>query len=89
MKPDFFKLRAFFFLLFVIYYMLHAQNAKNEGNKTESTENGNARNVKVKGKEMNGLASSEEHRESRHEHSPDLVDIMDYSPAKRKPPIHN
>ncbi|XP_040995789.1 uncharacterized protein LOC121241983 [Juglans microcarpa x Juglans regia] len=41
---------------------------------------------------VSGKPTSDEHRESTAlEHFPDNTDIvdMDYSPAKRKPPIHN
>lgn len=64
--------------------MLHGQNnVKKEGNEANPSVNGNTRKVRT-------LATSE-HRELHHEHYPDLVDIaeMDYSPARRKPPIHN
>ncbi|KAG6628174.1 uncharacterized protein LOC122297181 isoform X2 [Carya illinoinensis] len=40
---------------------------------------------------VSGKPTSDEHHEIAHEHFPDNTDIadMDYSPAKRKPPIHN
>lgn len=43
------------------------------------------------GKSGNGELGEEENREIAHEHFPDIIDLaeMDYSPAKRKPPIHN
>ncbi|XP_022135362.1 uncharacterized protein LOC111007333 [Momordica charantia] len=42
-------------------------------------------------KELDNSEAVSENLEAGQEHYPDLVDIaeMDYSPAKRKPPIHN
>ncbi|KAI4344221.1 hypothetical protein L6164_011472 [Bauhinia variegata] len=59
-----------------------SKNVKNEGNEAHPLLDENIT--------VNTLATSE-HRELTHEHYPDLVDIaeMDYSAAKRKPPIHN
>lgn len=39
-----------------------------------------------------GTTDTSEHQEFAHrEHFPDIIDVaeMDYSPARRKPPIHN
>ena len=75
--------------------MLYGQNKeKKEGDDgAHSSVNGNTtRMVKLDGKEegikVQTLAASELHN---HEQYPDLVDIaeMDYSPARRKTPIHN
>ncbi|KAI4335624.1 hypothetical protein L6164_014256 [Bauhinia variegata] len=59
-----------------------SKNVNNEGNEAHPLIE---ENIKV-----NALATSK-HRELPHEHFPDLVDIteMDYSAARRKPPIHN
>ncbi|WVZ21387.1 hypothetical protein V8G54_008709 [Vigna mungo] len=63
-----------------------SKNVKNEGNETEAPENDNSRNYKVKweGKEI-FVNKQEEISDMK------LVDIvgMDYSPAKKNPPIHN
>lgn len=59
---------------------------KNEGNETEAPENDNSRNYKVnwEGKEI--FVNKEEEISDMK-----VVDIvgMDYSPAKKNPPIHN
>ncbi|KAG4959774.1 hypothetical protein AAZX31_13G149400 [Glycine max] len=54
-----------------------------EESKVDPSVNGNTRNV-------NTLSTSK-HKDVPEEHYHDLVEIteMDYSPAKRKPPIHN
>ncbi|KAF7806471.1 uncharacterized protein G2W53_038632 [Senna tora] len=68
--------------------------SKGNDHEAHSSGNGNTRKVKLEGEEkgikVQTLATSE-HRELHHEQYPDLVDIaeMDYSPARRKPPIHN
>ncbi|XP_020225664.1 uncharacterized protein LOC109807534 [Cajanus cajan] len=60
-----------------------SKNVKKEEFKGEPSVNRNARNV-------NTLSTSK-HKDVPEEHYHDLVEIteMDYSPAKRKPPIHN
>ncbi|XP_047182482.1 uncharacterized protein LOC124848752 [Vigna umbellata] len=66
-----------------------SKNVKNEGNETEATENDSSRNYKVKweGKEI--FVNKQE--EISDENYMEFVDIvgMDYSPAKKNPPIHN
>jgi len=61
--------------------MCYGQNV--EESKVDPSVNGNTRNV-------NTLSTSK-HKDVPEEHYHDLVEIteMDYSPAKRKPPIHN
>ncbi|XP_009774918.1 uncharacterized protein LOC107795902 isoform X1 [Nicotiana tabacum] len=68
----------------------------NEGNKGDHTVlKGQSSSERViGGKEENfSVNSSPEtgHRKTSSEHYPDVLDLagMDYSPAKRKPPIHN
>lgn len=74
--------------------MLHGQNVKKGGNEAYTPVNGIVRNDKVKGEKeeikVNKLTASKQQM-LPHEHYPDLVDIaeMDYSPARRKTPIHN
>ena len=80
-------------MIVYIIYMLHGQNVKNGGNEAHPPVNGNTRNVKVNGAEgikVNMLVTSKS-KDLPKEHYPDLDDIveMDYSPARRKPPIHN
>ncbi|RDX64622.1 hypothetical protein CR513_56805, partial [Mucuna pruriens] len=60
-----------------------SKNVKKEEYKVDPSVNGNTRNV-------NTLSSSKQ-KDVPEEHYHDLVEIteMDYSPAKRKPPIHN
>lgn len=60
---------------------------KNEGNEGQPQVNGNTRNDKLNGKEEE-INVNQQQEELLHE---DLVDItdMDYSPARRKTPIHN
>ncbi|KAL2338460.1 hypothetical protein Fmac_012906 [Flemingia macrophylla] len=60
-----------------------SKNVKEEYKGDPSVNDNNARNV-------NTLSSSK-HKNVPEEHYHDLVEIteMDYSPAKRKPPIHN
>ncbi|KAK4374891.1 hypothetical protein RND71_005568 [Anisodus tanguticus] len=65
------------------------KNIKNEGNKAHD-------NTILKGQSSSenfSVNSSPEtgHRETSSEHYPDVLDLagMDYSPAKRKPQIHN
>ena len=74
--------------------MLCSQNVKNRGNQAQPSENGNTRNVKVDEIEVGmtvNKSANYRHRELPHEQYLDLLDIaeMDYSPARRKPPIHN
>ncbi|XP_055824509.1 uncharacterized protein LOC129893041 isoform X2 [Solanum dulcamara] len=65
------------------------KNIKNEGNKAHDTTilKGQSRS------ETFSVNSSPEtgHRKTSSDHHPDVLDLagMDYSPAKRKPPIHN
>lgn len=71
------------FLIFFPHYicMFHGQDV--EESKAEDLVNGNTKNVNT--------LSSWNQKDVPEEHSHDLVEIteMDYSPAKRKPPIHN
>ncbi|KAJ1440087.1 hypothetical protein SESBI_02324 [Sesbania bispinosa] len=57
-----------------------SKNVKNRGNEAHPTRNdeGGEEEIKVN-----------KQQELPHEHYPDLVDIADYSPARRKTPIHN
>lgn len=76
-------------------YILHVQNEKNGENKADtnskgksgSGELGEKENSMVKGRPTSEVSQSHDH----HEQFPDIIDLaeMDYSPAKRKPPIHN
>ncbi|XP_058113188.1 uncharacterized protein LOC131256163 [Magnolia sinica] len=54
------------------------------GHHSSKEVNGNQENFSVK-------STVSEHRLSTTKHYPDIIDIagMDYSPARRKPPIHN
>lgn len=75
------------FNLFLIYiHLLHGQNVKNEA---KAPEIDNSRNDKGnwEGKEI----FVNKQKEVSDEKYLDLVDIagMDYSPAKKNPPIHN
>ncbi|XP_027333628.1 uncharacterized protein LOC113848353 isoform X2 [Abrus precatorius] len=71
-----------------------SKNVKSEEHKGHPLVNGNTRNVnaneEVKEVKVNTLTISK-HKDVPQEHYADLVDIaeMDYSPARRKPPIHN
>ncbi|RDY12814.1 hypothetical protein CR513_02332 [Mucuna pruriens] len=80
-----------FFLspIYDLYTLLHGQNVKNGGNEAQAPEIGNSRNYKVNGEEKEILVNKQQ--VLSHENYPDLVDIadMDYSPAKKNPPIHN
>ncbi|GMN47440.1 hypothetical protein TIFTF001_016619 [Ficus carica] len=60
------------------------QNEKNGKNKADPISNGE------KGRTVNSLRTSEE-QPDQFERYPDVVDLaeMDYSPARRKSPIHN
>lgn len=68
--------------------MLHEQNVKNTEDVAHTSVNGNTRNVNVNGEaketKVKSLSTSNYLPE-------DLVDIteMDYSPARKKSPIHN
>ncbi|XP_027905353.1 uncharacterized protein LOC114164789 [Vigna unguiculata] len=66
-----------------------SKNVKNEGNETEAPETYKSRNYKVnwEGKEI--FVNKQE--EVSDEKYMELVEIagMDYSPAKKNPPIHN
>ncbi|KAG5032496.1 hypothetical protein JHK82_016080 [Glycine max] len=66
--------------------MLHVQccsNSNVEESEVDPSVNGNSRNVDT--------LSTSKHKDVPEEHYHDPVEIteMDYSPAKRKPPIHN
>ena len=71
----------YIFPLINIIYVFHGQNV--EESKVDPSVNGNSRNVDT--------LSTSKHKDVPEEHYHDLVEIteMDYSPAKRKPPIHN
>ncbi|KAL4654239.1 hypothetical protein ACB092_01G363800 [Castanea dentata] len=72
-----------------------SKNEKNGENKADanskgksgSGELGEQENFMVKGRPTSEVSQSHDH----HEQFPDIIDLaeMDYSPAKRKPPIHN
>lgn len=68
--------------------MLHEQNVKNSEDVAHTSVNGNTRNVNLNGEakeiKVKSLSTSNYLPE-------DLVDIteMDYSPARKKSPIHN
>ncbi|KAK4604597.1 hypothetical protein RGQ29_012890 [Quercus rubra] len=72
-----------------------SKNEKNGENKADtnskgksgSGELGEKENSMVKGRPTSEVSQSHDH----HEQFPDIIDLaeMDYSPAKRKPPIHN
>ncbi|KAK7330008.1 hypothetical protein VNO77_24192 [Canavalia gladiata] len=70
------------------------KNVMKGEHKTDPLVTGNTRNVnlneEVEEVKVNTLTISK-HKDVPQEHYPDLVDIaeMDYSPARRKPPIHN
>lgn len=76
-------------------YILHVQNEKNGENKDDtnskgkssSGELGEQENFMVKGRPASEVSQSHDHQAQ----FPDIIDLaeMDYSPAKRKPPIHN
>ena len=57
----------------------------------EVTAKKNSRTVGSNGKNFDVESPKLEHQVSTAESYPDAIDIagMDYSPAKRKPPIHN
>ncbi|KAJ7979036.1 Exu regulon transcriptional regulator [Quillaja saponaria] len=73
--------------------MSKVQNVKNGGNQAGK---GNSSEEKLRGEQKNlkvNSSATTKHGEvpGHHEEYPDLGDIteMDYSPARRKPPIHN
>ncbi|CAL5374283.1 hypothetical protein CsSME_00007890 [Camellia sinensis var. sinensis] len=71
-----------------------SKNDKNGGTKAGSISTGKLNTNGLSEKEESFSVKSSpvsEHREASPEHYPDILDIagMDYSPAKRKPPIHN
>ena len=71
-----------------------SQNEKNEGAQARSTPEGKLNTEQKSGKEESFSVSSppvSEHWEAANERYPDILDIagMDYTPARRKPPIHN
>ncbi|KAK6156564.1 hypothetical protein DH2020_010812 [Rehmannia glutinosa] len=72
------------------------KNNKNEENKDHPKLKGSAINQKIGSKEENGLfvnssSSKTTHEQGQAEPYPGILDIaeMDYSLARRKPPIHN
>ncbi|KAK7265162.1 hypothetical protein RJT34_32778 [Clitoria ternatea] len=69
-----------------------SKNVKKEEHKAQPSVNGNSRNVNGEENEVKvNTLSTSKHKDLPEEHYPDLVEIaeMDYSPARRKPPIHN
>lgn len=72
--------------------MFHVQTVKNGGHLLNENNTGYEKhgggNEKIS--QANSSSLSKKH-EIVHENYPDLTDIaeMDYSPARRKPPIHN
>ncbi|KAF6147653.1 hypothetical protein GIB67_031644 [Kingdonia uniflora] len=68
-----------------------SSTARKEGEKVDHTSSNKAE-LKVKEEELSVKPTPvSKHREPVPERYPDIIDIagMDYSPAKRKPPIHN
>ncbi|KAL2482754.1 uncharacterized protein Fot_44198 [Forsythia ovata] len=70
------------------------KNDMNEGNKDHRKSKGKSRSEKISGTEENLSTNSSAITEKQQpvpESYPDILDIagMDYSQAKRKPPIHN
>uniref|UniRef100_A0A5B7API1 Uncharacterized protein n=1 Tax=Davidia involucrata TaxID=16924 RepID=A0A5B7API1_DAVIN len=72
-----------------------SKNDKNGGTKADPISKGKSSSSEELGREeekfsVNSSPDSE-HREATPEHYPDILDIagMDYSSARRKPPIHN
>ncbi|XXG64643.1 hypothetical protein AAC387_Pa05g2538 [Persea americana] len=68
-----------------------SESARNKGVEVEVTAKKNSRTVGSNGKNFDVESPKLEHQVSTAESYPDDIDIagMDYSPAKRKPPIHN
>ncbi|KAF8400574.1 hypothetical protein HHK36_013873 [Tetracentron sinense] len=71
-----------------------SKSVKSRGTQTDSTSKHQSSNQGLEGNEENFSVKSSpvsEHREVAPERYSDIIDItaMDYSPAKRKPPIHN
>ncbi|CAL0330457.1 unnamed protein product [Lupinus luteus] len=73
-----------------------SKNVNKGGNEARPLVNGNTRSVKVNveanERKVNKLSTISKHQDQQHkEQYPDLENIteMDYSPARRKPPIHN
>ncbi|KAK6236101.1 hypothetical protein QUC31_019864 [Theobroma cacao] len=66
------------------------ENGENKGNRTSKVKSGNEENGEKQEKFPVGSPTSSEHQEV-HDQYADIMDIaeMDYSPARRKPPIHN
>ncbi|KAK6942213.1 hypothetical protein RJ641_027590 [Dillenia turbinata] len=69
------------------------KNEKSEANKATNSrlKNESSGGEKLGGKNKNHFAGLELQEVVPHEHYPDIIDLagMDYSPARRKPPIHN
>ncbi|PSS08172.1 Auxin-induced protein like [Actinidia chinensis var. chinensis] len=71
-----------------------SKNEKNGGPKVWSNPEGKLNTKRQSGKEESLTVSSppvSEHREAINQRYPDILDLagMDYTPARRKPPIHN
>ncbi|XXG52018.1 hypothetical protein AAC387_Pa03g0446 [Persea americana] len=77
----------------------NTESAKNKGVEVQATTNNTSSKVESTSEKLDiepPISEHQkspvlEHRQSADEHYPDIIDIagMDYSPAKRKPPIHN
>ncbi|OWM65960.1 uncharacterized protein LOC116199050 [Punica granatum] len=69
--------------------------SRSEGNKAATSKgknvDGNEAGATSKGNTKEGFSVKSSTTAPKHEHYPDIIDIagMDYSPAKRKPPVHN
>lgn len=88
------------FLPFCSWFYVHLQSAKNKVVEVQATPNNTSSKVGSNSEKLDIEPPISEHRKSpisEHRQSsageqcPDILDIagMDYSPAKRKPPIHN
>ncbi|XWS27114.1 hypothetical protein CRYUN_Cryun26dG0088700 [Craigia yunnanensis] len=66
------------------------ENGENKANPTSKVKSGNKKNGEKQDKFHVDSPTTSEHQEVRDQYA-DIVDIaeMDYSPARRKPPIHN
>ncbi|KAJ6992493.1 hypothetical protein NC653_015777 [Populus alba x Populus x berolinensis] len=74
-------------------YMTVLQNEKNGENKADPISKGRSANGEIVGEHEKSSVSSSpnsEHRVTK-DHYEEIMDLteMDYSPARRKPPIHN
>ncbi|MFS7991399.1 putative Root meristem growth factor 9 [Helianthus anomalus] len=80
-------------LLAILIYFLHVQNHKNEENRNDPKSEIKSAHGPIAYKDnfmVNSLPENLQHeKDVSNEPNPSDIDIVDYTPARKKSPIHN